>query len=730
MPTYAIKAPDGNTYQIDGPAGATQEQVQAEVLRQHPSAASSPAAKPSWLDDIGTGISKIPQQLADVAGNAIALPANLINAAVHPQQTAATISDVASKAAGILGGAVQSVRNLSPTDNQGSAPTMDTAPFNTAVAQAKQQYGTEAGIRDIIRNHPIAPALALAAIAHPTLNRLGAYDAIGNLASPVVDAAGNAISKIAPAVGDAVSDAADSVSNVMSAQRTGNAVSATMADQGVGHISGDIADTQAQVQSDAATQAQHQAAAQQAQAQADALKQQSTALQAQAEPPTPAFGDTTHLSDQGYPVRDAALSNQAAIEAQMRAADDQYRSAMDAVADDRAQSGVGVSDTPEAQALIASSQKIVQPDPVGRPSVGNVPADSAGGKLHQMLLNVLQPQEVRLTLDEADKAAAQGIQVNAQPDGSFTRTIKPSLGNVDDFRRFLGKVLDGKVDGYEAINRAQAGAMYKGVSDAMDAYVGGASAPVQANWAAGKAALAPFEKVNLGQSIVGMQPGTGVATVPAAQIPGRVLAGGRDTVNAATAVAGQSPIQSILSSQLQNAFLKAKTADQAASIVAPGTMLGDAIQGNDPLQAAVSDYLNRFKASEAAGAQAKVLSDQADQAAQMAKFHSGQADALSGDITKGAQQAIQLRQNLIDLQNTAPEDVGPKFVKIIQQANLQGKLTQAEYEAGLGLSQTAKDAFALKASRDKWLGQAAKYLGYSGATALGLEAGNVFLGHH
>ena len=38
MTTYSISAPDGNTYKIEGPAGASQEQVQAEVLKQHPNA--------------------------------------------------------------------------------------------------------------------------------------------------------------------------------------------------------------------------------------------------------------------------------------------------------------------------------------------------------------------------------------------------------------------------------------------------------------------------------------------------------------------------------------------------------------------------------------------------------------------------------------------------------------------------------------------------------------------
>ena len=44
MPIYSISAPDGKTYQIEGPAGASQEQVQAEVLRQNPTAGMPPAS--------------------------------------------------------------------------------------------------------------------------------------------------------------------------------------------------------------------------------------------------------------------------------------------------------------------------------------------------------------------------------------------------------------------------------------------------------------------------------------------------------------------------------------------------------------------------------------------------------------------------------------------------------------------------------------------------------------
>ena len=42
MPVYSIAAPDGNTYKIDGPTGATQDQVVSEVLKQHPTAGKPP----------------------------------------------------------------------------------------------------------------------------------------------------------------------------------------------------------------------------------------------------------------------------------------------------------------------------------------------------------------------------------------------------------------------------------------------------------------------------------------------------------------------------------------------------------------------------------------------------------------------------------------------------------------------------------------------------------------
>lgn len=46
MPTYEISAPNGRTYQIDGPEGASQDQIQAEVTKQYPDASGTATPSP------------------------------------------------------------------------------------------------------------------------------------------------------------------------------------------------------------------------------------------------------------------------------------------------------------------------------------------------------------------------------------------------------------------------------------------------------------------------------------------------------------------------------------------------------------------------------------------------------------------------------------------------------------------------------------------------------------
>lgn len=86
MPTYSIRAPNGKTYTVTGPAGATQAQVQAEVLRQHPDAGRGDTRPKSFwrgfVDELGKAganaaalqeridpVLQIPALLADLTGH-------------------------------------------------------------------------------------------------------------------------------------------------------------------------------------------------------------------------------------------------------------------------------------------------------------------------------------------------------------------------------------------------------------------------------------------------------------------------------------------------------------------------------------------------------------------------------------------------------------------------------------------------------------------------------------
>jgi hypothetical protein len=73
MTTYRIRAPDGNTYSIDGPEGASDDQVREQVLKQHPNAGA--AAAPSVAADVakegGKGLVRGVESFVGDVGEAI-----------------------------------------------------------------------------------------------------------------------------------------------------------------------------------------------------------------------------------------------------------------------------------------------------------------------------------------------------------------------------------------------------------------------------------------------------------------------------------------------------------------------------------------------------------------------------------------------------------------------------------------------------------------------------------
>jgi hypothetical protein len=87
MPTYEMRAPNGRTYRIQGPAGATDAQVKAKILEQHPEAARAapaPKAKPkpkAKPRNRGTGIGALDTTLDVINEALIGIPEGAYNAA-------------------------------------------------------------------------------------------------------------------------------------------------------------------------------------------------------------------------------------------------------------------------------------------------------------------------------------------------------------------------------------------------------------------------------------------------------------------------------------------------------------------------------------------------------------------------------------------------------------------------------------------------------------------------
>lgn len=189
---YQIQAPDGKTYTVDGPEGATEEQVRAEVLRQFPQAAGSqdtgepvvveggrlPGPNEDGYNDFiqagyqtdaqGNLIGKAPDQrpvsqsqgfaegfekpwnnaadwLTQGLNNAVATPTELATGSGGLLKTAGTILNPVAMALGAIGGSNNQLPtgdaiNKLGSDMFGMAPTVDAARQNQQAARDASPY--------------------------------------------------------------------------------------------------------------------------------------------------------------------------------------------------------------------------------------------------------------------------------------------------------------------------------------------------------------------------------------------------------------------------------------------------------------------------------------------------------------------------------------------------------------------------------------------------------------
>jgi hypothetical protein len=178
----------------------------------------------------------------------------------------------------------------------------------------------------------------------------------------------------------------------------------------------------------------------------------------------------------------------------MKGADSPLRKAMNAVSDDLSKRGIGVSDTPEAKAIVLKAQEALNPlgPVVTRASRNQAPA-------YRDVINVLTPQEIEVGAEMAGKPnvlARYGKPKGDLPGSvTYVQIQKPSLEGIVNLRRELQESAyrPSNESGYGAIGSQTRKELIEGLKSAEDAYTSGASVPVRDNW---KAMLAQQEKAD------------------------------------------------------------------------------------------------------------------------------------------------------------------------------------------------------------------------------------------
>lgn len=163
MPTYSIKAPNGKTYTIDGPPGASDTDVQAEVMRQFPEAAGE-ASQTGTVDpnDGLVTVESAPPEISFPAGtnaqHATEQVRSLFAHGAAPEDISAfikehggTFADPESEAALFKNYETDGGTNADPRWRQAYAKHPDFTPFAVKVAQEPVSTGEAAatGLRNV-----------------------------------------------------------------------------------------------------------------------------------------------------------------------------------------------------------------------------------------------------------------------------------------------------------------------------------------------------------------------------------------------------------------------------------------------------------------------------------------------------------------------------------------------------------------------------------------------------
>jgi len=679
MPVYKIKAPDGNTYSINGPEGATDEQVRQKVLEQHPT-----AANPTQLK---AAPSRLQMFISDVSGLMKARQAE----AAQEQQAARNMPlSAINPLAAVMGFGADVKGALSPVYAMGRAVGRQFDPTYGKPGSSGNEdvkYGTLAeSLVPVPAEKLVAPAQATGRVIASALERGAAPVARGmqTVATPV----------------------AKTTAKVLNAGKTAEAAVADVRQQAL---------AAALERSDVAKRSETTAAVRARRAQAG-----EAAYQREAENISPiGVGNITSMSERGRGAQSAAQSAAEVANTERRAAFDNLTNAIDDVVKTNESQGVFINDTPQARRVLSEVQESLSPNPASSPTAAPRPT-SGQARAYQMVKDALENRTVPLTAEQAKEATDLGYLVKAikQKDGTelYYRTFKTPLEAVTNLRRWFGDAAYGKaeISGFEGVNAETFRDLNSKLRSIEDAYTNNLTADQRAAY---KAALENVDKfrIGVGKKLTATEGVTNANKVTAAGANRAIVSGGADAYaqfksmdpDAARKFANDL-VETALYDPVSRGPLKYS---RAAQKVGPNTPLGDIVNEIPELKTRVQQHLQQLQDAEMAGVQAKEFGQEYTRASK------------AESAAKAARQKYQ--STIIQLKNAPDKQVLSEAEQLFNQLASDGKITPEQHDKFLKEIRSASSAVQYKNVRDNAIKFAISAAGLGAAGRAGVQVANV-----
>jgi hypothetical protein len=661
----------GKRYKVQGPPGATQ----AELLE------AAGVQEQGWFDKNGrTLMTAAGAGLGMVAAAPAAVGGTVLSGGALTPAAIALEAGAAGLGGGIGSQAFDVVQTLRGRGRRGE----------TAISKGKQVLG------DVASNAIAAPAGRL----------------VGEVLGIGAKAAAPYVAPKAKALADALF--AKSGPGVKAAR----ARAATMLERETGEAAA------------ARATAQERAAALRAKSEADTLaasgfERKATKAQAKAALPTPRVGEVKTLSERGAPVRDATVAARSKIYENQVSQDKILREAADLVVADNEAAGKFISDLPSAKTLLGEVTQRITPNPGTSATATALPTPEEG-----RILNAVQTaiKDRRVLISEAEARAASEIDPGSvsKVGDKYVRTFKTNFEALDNLRRRLGESFNGVPTGFEGVPNHLARDMYGRVSQVLDDYVGTARAEVQANWKAGLQALEPYDNTQLGKALSGVQGETSVPNTFAANVPGKVMAGGREAVEQVGALAGPQAQKQFLRDEVQAAMVGPNGApldyDAVIAKLGQNTKFEDALAADPELKVAVQQHLQRLNDAKLAGTRAEAFTGFGKARTKAAETAAKGETAAIKEADKAQKIGLEAVADFEGLKVAEPQEVLTKAGSVAKKLLVNGKITQDEYAKFLSDIAATEKAMGVEKARNEALKWGALVLGSVAGVRFGAEA--------